>query len=127
MTRPFGAGAVAQDAAEHLGARGDAGDLLDLLDHDARLVGLHHGFLEDEPDQPALAGGGEWLADWWDRNPALRSTAHIRHQASPIMMGTTMMTTMIICTHTGACTNNCDSVLPKLVNHSMATYPTCSR
>lgn len=46
-----------------------------LLDHDARLVGLHHGFLEDEPDQPALAGGGEWLADWWDRNPALRSTA----------------------------------------------------
>lgn len=43
-----------------------------LLDHDARLVGLHHGNLKDEPDTPNLAGGGGWLADWWSRNPGTR-------------------------------------------------------
>ncbi|WP_221364417.1 trypsin-like serine peptidase [Sphingomonas jinjuensis] len=43
-----------------------------LLDHDARLVGLHHGCLEDEPDTPNLGGGGGWLADWWAAHPDLR-------------------------------------------------------
>lgn len=39
-----------------------------LVNHQARLVGLHHGRVEGA-DPANIGGGGGWLAGWWRDNP----------------------------------------------------------
>lgn len=42
-----------------------------LINHQARLIGLHNGRIEGD-GQSNLGGGGPWLAQWWRDHPADR-------------------------------------------------------